>query len=295
MRTEEELATEFKQNETPIKITKKLFFKLAENYEYAKDFCPSEKLISRLKVDRVDVLAFLERSWCVDWVSVDFPFPVKTCKDNVALADFTSYQDWLSNLKLETRARIKRSYKRGLRVEIVNPTWNFAKGVCEIYNETPIRQRRKFPHYGMTVEEANKQVSNSENVFIGAYIADKLVGFIELICGDNTGVISQILSLASYRALLPNNALIAKSVEICASKNLSWLVYGRIGNHPSLDGFKFNNGFRKCETRRFYVPLSSKGKIAMLLRLHRELKDSIPTFLKKMLLPLYYRFNGVWK
>ena len=82
-----------------------------------------------------------------------------------------------------------------------------------------------------------------------------------------------------------NNALLAKAVEFCASKGERWLMYGRIGNHPSLDKFKDNNGFVKYPITRYYVPITSKGKLAIKLGLHRELKDALPDSIKYPLLP----------
>ncbi|MDH5788492.1 MAG: hypothetical protein OEZ40_09410, partial [Candidatus Bathyarchaeota archaeon] len=84
-----------------------------------------------------------------------------------------------------------------------------------------------------------------------------------------------------------NNALIAKAVEFCATKQIHWLMYGRMGNHPSLDNFKQNNGFKQFQLTRYYVPLTRKGKIAAKLRLHREVKDVLPQSVKYPLIPFY--------
>jgi len=63
-------------------------------------------------------------------------------------------------------------------------------------------------------------------------------------------------------------------------------MYGRIGNHPSLDTFKLNNGFTKFEIKRYYLPLSNKGKIAIKLGLHRSLKDNLPQYLTDKAIPV---------
>jgi ribosomal protein L9 len=82
-----------------------------------------------------------------------------------------------------------------------------------------------------------------------------------------------------------NNALLAKAVEVVASKGERWLMYGRIGNHPSLDRFKKNNGFIKYSIARYYIPLTTKGKAAVKLGLHRDLKDTLPEPLKNTFIP----------
>jgi hypothetical protein len=85
-----------------------------------------------------------------------------------------------------------------------------------------------------------------------------------------------------------NNALIAKAVEVCEQKGVKWLMYGRMETaHPSLDRFKKNNGFSKFPITRFYVPLTRKGRLAIRLGLHRDLKDVLPKSVRYMLLPAY--------
>ena len=84
---------------------------------------------------------------------------------------------------------------------------------------------------------------------VGAYLEGELVGFIQILYGDNIAIISNILSLQVHWDKSVNNALLAKAVEVCASKGERWLMYGRIGNHPSLDKFKENNGFVKVPNR----------------------------------------------
>jgi hypothetical protein len=37
---------------------------------------------------------------------------------------------------------------------------------------------------------------------------------------------------------------------------------------------------------RYYIPISGKGKIAVRLGMHRELKDSLPEFMKNRLIPI---------
>lgn len=65
------------------------------------------------------------------------------------------------------------------------------------------------------------------------------------------------------------------------------MMYGRMGNHPTLDNFKQNNGCVKFELTRYYVPLTKKGKIATRLGVHREMKDALPQSIKYRLIPVY--------
>jgi hypothetical protein len=114
------------------------------------------------------------------------------------------------------------------------------------------------------------------------------VGFVQLVLGDQLTVMAQILSLQRHWEQSLKQRLSGKAVEVCAERNVPWLMYGRMGNHPSLDTFKENNGFSKYNLTRYYVPLTKKGRWAAKLGLHKEAKDALPQALKDPLIP---RFN----
>ncbi|MCJ7762061.1 hypothetical protein MUP38_01230, partial [Candidatus Bathyarchaeota archaeon] len=178
--------------------------------------------------------------------------------------------------------------KSGIKVTVVQPSEAFAEGVWKIYNETPIRQERAFPHYGVSLQTVTRGVLSAQNcTFIGAFFQGELVGFIQLDYGDKIAVITQILSLQKHSDKAVNNALVAKAVEVCAAKQVGWVMYGRIGNHPSLDRFKESNCLVKFPLTRYYVPATNKGHIALKLGLHRELKDALPEAIKYRLIPFY--------
>jgi hypothetical protein len=266
---------------------KKLFFRIARTrLEYEKDVRPTEKFLERLRENGVDIFTFIERSWhhtfpnpSENWIKAD---------DNVALLQVASYDEWWKNIGKKTRNMVRKAEKSGVSTQVVAPDDKLAEGIWKIYNETPVRQGRVFSHYGVTLETVKRQILSAENsTFIGSYIEDELAGFIQLVHGDNIAITSQILSLQKQWDKAVNNALLAKAVEVCASQQEKWLMYGRIGNHPSLDKFKQNNGFTRFPLTRYYMPLTRKGKIATKLGLHRELKDALPQSMKDKFIPVY--------
>jgi hypothetical protein len=181
---------------------------------------------------------------------------------------------------------VRKAEKDDLQVSIVEPSDKLAEGIWKIYNETPVRQGRAFPHYGETLQTvADNMYAEKNSIYIGAYLGEELVGFVQILHGDNIAILSNILAMQKHWDKSVNNALIAKTVEVCAEKNEPWLMYGRIGNHPSLDRFKENNGFAKFPIIRYYIPLTAKGRWATKLGLHQELKDALPDALKYPLLP----------
>jgi len=244
------------------------------------------QFIEKLADRGTDIFTFIERKW---YYTIPKPLRgwVKT-EDNIALLQVTTYDEWWSNVGKKTRNMVRKAEKSGVKTEVVEPSEKLAEGIWRIYTETPIRQERAFPHYGISLQAVTRSVLSAQNcMFIGAFFQGELVGFIELDYGDKIAIMAQILSLQEHSDKAVNNALIAKAVEVCAAKQVGWIMYGRIGNHPSLDRFKESNGFAKLPLTRYYVPVTKKGNIALKLGLHRELKDTLPEAIKYRLISLY--------
>jgi len=268
-------------------IRKKAFFKMATDVrEYERSVIPTKEFLEKIRLRGADIFTFIERKWCCPIANPPDSW-VKTT-DNIALLTITTYHEWLKSVGKKTRNMIRKAEKSGIRTAEAEPDDKLAEGIWKIYNETPIRQERSFPHYGVSLEAVKTGVLSPRNcTYIGAYYQDELTGFVQLDHGDNLTVMSQILSLQKHWDKAINNALVAKAVEVCASKNIKWLMYGRMGNHPTLDNFKQNNGCVKFELTRYYVPLTRKGKIATRLGAHREMKDALPQSIKYRLIPVY--------
>jgi len=268
-----------------LSIRKTANIKIGRDYrEYYKNIQPTDSLLSKLKLRNIDIFTFIERKWCCP-----IPNPpaewIKT-KDNIALLEIKDYSTWWNSIGKKTRNMVRKAEKDNIKVSIVPQTDKLAEGIWKIYNETPIRQGRAFPHYGETRETVAANMNAEKNsTYIGAYIDEELAGFIQILHGDNIAILSNILAMQIHWDKSVNNALIAKAVEVCSEKGEHWLMYGRIGNHPSLDRFKENNGFAKFPITRYYIPLTSKGKLATKIGLHQELKDSLPGKIKYPLLP----------
>ena len=275
-----------KEMET-IAVRKKLFFKVARDvYEYARDVNPTEDFLEKLRETGVDMFTFIERKWCNTIFNPPrFWFKVE---DNIALLRVATYDEWWKNVGKKTRNMVRKANKSGVKTEVVEPNEKLAQGIWKIYNETPIRQDRAFPHYGISAQTVSRTVLSAENsTFVGAFLKDELVGFIQLYHGREIAIISQILSFQKHYDKAVNNALISKAVEACASKKIGWLMYGRIGNHPSLDKFKQSNSFTRFPLTRYYMSLTNKGQIAAKMGLHREIKDALPRPIKYPLIPVY--------
>jgi hypothetical protein len=275
-----------------LRMKKKTFVNLAYNStEYVSDIVLTEAFLDKLADRGGDIFTFLDRRWCCQiqnppstWIKEE---------DNVGLLEIKDYESWWQAVGKKTRNMVRKAEKEGVTVAVTESTDKFIEGVWKIYNETPIRQERAFPQFGQTLQSVAWNIHEFEktSTYIGAYLGEELVGFLQLLHGDNIAVVSQILSMQKHWDKSLNNALLARTVEVCALKGEKYLMYGRIGNHPSLDRFKESNGFKKCGINRYYIPLTGKGKLAVKLGLHRELKDALPLSMKNLVIPAFNWFS----
>ena len=86
--------------------------------------------------------------------------------------------------------------------------------------------------------------------------------------------------LLRHEELQRTNALLAKAMELCCEKKFSHLIYGKFvygtkENSPVTE-FKRRNGFERLNFPRYYVPLTTVGKIAIACGLHKGVKALIP-------------------
>jgi hypothetical protein len=147
-----------------------------------------------------------------------------------------------------------------------------------IFDEAPVRQGMRFWHYKKDFETLKREFSRyifREEVF-GAYLDEELIGFIFLVNAGNAAMLGQIISMVRHRDKSPNNALIAKAVEICAERRIPYLSYAVWPRPGSLREFKRHNGFECMELPRYYIPLTAKGRLALKLGFHKDFVDRLP-------------------
>ena len=195
---------------------KKMTVTIGRDYqEYQKDIFPNESYIRKLRDLGIDIFTFIERVWSKPILSPNKKW-IRTT-DNVAILNLTTYDSWWKKIGKKTRNMVRKSQKSGIITKISPPNLSLAKGIWQIYNETPIRQNRIFPHYGTRLRKVERSLlSSSDHIFIGSYYENELVGFVDLIVGKNIAIISQILSLKKHWNKAINNSLIAKTVKVCS-------------------------------------------------------------------------------
>jgi len=229
---------------------------------------------------RIDLFTFMQRlpetspkySYAMEW-------------DNLATLPVTTYEHWWTNqIRSYPRNRARQAEKKGVVLREVPFDESLVKGIWEVYNESPVRQGKPSVHYGKDLATVHKEEATflDTSVFIGAYLANDLIGFAKLTWDENRSQanLMNIVSMIRHKDKAPTNALIAQAVRSCAERNISYLVYQHFSygkkQRDSLSDFKENNGFQQVDLPRYYIPLSLVGSAAIRLGLHRRFIDRVP-------------------
>jgi hypothetical protein len=229
---------------------------------------------------RIDLFTFLQR---LPETSPQHPYHVEW--DNLAVLPISTFEHWWSKqLRSYPRNRARQAEKKGVQLREVPLNDDLLKGICSIYNESPIRQGKRFPHYGMTMEQARAYAGTfaDQSVWIGAFSGDQMIGFVKLVIDDTRtqACMVHILSMVQHKDKAPTNALIAQAVKSCANRAVPYLIYENFSygkkEGDSLSHFKEVNGFRRVDLPRYYVPLTSFGELALRYSLHRRIVDHFP-------------------
>jgi hypothetical protein len=202
--------------------------------------------------------------------------------DSSAAIRLDGFATWWEGLPQETRKNTRRSAKRGVIIRQTALDDDVISGIVAINNESPIRQGRRFPHYGATPAEVKRDFSAflERSDLLCAYSNDELIGLLKIIYCGHVGAIAKLQSKISHFDKRPSNALLAKAIEICAAKGITYVTYGsfRYGNQKttSLMDFKVRHGFKEILLPRYYVPLTTRGQVAVALGLHHDLRSHLP-------------------
>jgi hypothetical protein len=229
---------------------------------------------------RVDLFTFLQK---LPATSQKYTYPMEW--DNLAVIPISTFDYWWTHqIRSFPRNRARQAEKKGVIFREVRFDDALLKGICEIYNECPIRLGKPFPHYGMSIERAREYAGTflDRSTFIGAFLGDSMIGFIKFVSDESRSqaCIVHILSMVKHKDKAPTNGLIAQAVRFCADNGISYLVYENFsyGNkqQDGLSHFKEVNGFQRIDLPRYYVPLTPLGKAAFRFGMHRRLADHLP-------------------
>jgi hypothetical protein len=226
---------------------------------------------------RADILSFAQK---LPEIRPKYEYPVEW--ESIASVRLTSFQKWWEGLPQETRKNVRRAQKRGVVVQVRSLDDDLIRDLRILNNDSPVRQGKVFTHYGKTLDQVKKdQAAFLDRCdYICAYHEKELIGVVKLIYRGDVASILTFLPKASHHDKRPANAIMAKTVELCAERRIHHLIFGKFnyGNkrHTPLREFKIRNGFEEILAPRYYVPLTVKGAISVRLKLHRGLLGLLP-------------------
>jgi hypothetical protein len=250
-----------------------------EGYQFLDD--PDAAVVAlRKSGTRADLFTFIQK---LSDTSPKHSFPMEW--DNIAALPVSTFDHWMAHqIDFKVRNKVRKSAKNGVSVREVPFDDSLVQGIHAIYNETPIRQGKRFWHYGKDLEAVRRMNGTflDRTIFIGAYLQDNLVGFVKLVANEDWSQagLMQIVSMIQQRDKAPTNALVAQAVRSCADRKIANLWYANFSygkkQQDSLADFKRHNGFQKVDVPRYYVPLTIVGRMALRMGLHRGTIDWIP-------------------
>ena len=246
--------------------------------------CPDdpEAMLSGLRKcgTRIDLFTFIQK---VPESSPKYGYPMEW--DNLAVLPVSTFDHWWNHqIRSFPRNRARQAEKKGVVLREVPFGDTLIKGICGIYNECPVRQGKRFAHYGMTPERAREYAGTflDRSIYVGAFVGDTMIGFIKLVTDEsrNQACLVHIISMVQHKDKAPANALIAHAVRACADRNIPYLVFEHFSygkkQGDSLSRFKEVNGFQRVVLPRYYVPLTPLGRAAFRLGIHRRMVDHLP-------------------
>jgi hypothetical protein len=234
-------------------------------------------LKGRSGVLKADILRF---SQMIPDTTPHFDYPVEF--RSIAVAEVGNFKNWWESLPQESRKNVRRSAKRGVTIQVKGFDAEVISGIAGIQNETPIRQGRKYPHYGKSLDEVRRDHGSflDRSDFICAYCESELIGFLKLVYRGKIASLLQLNSKAAHYDKRPSNALLAKAVELCEARGVTHLTYGLFNyaskGHSPLREFKERNGFTEMLLPNYYVPLSRWGQVSVNLKLYRGIREILP-------------------
>src|SRR5258705_9918813 len=123
-----------------------------DNFRFIKD---PEPILAELRRcgRRIDLFTFMQR---LPDNSPRYRYPMEW--DNLTVIDLKSFDHWWNEqIGFKARNKAKQAEKKGVILREIPFDESLVRGIWETYNETPIRQGRKFFNYGKTLDTVRRE------------------------------------------------------------------------------------------------------------------------------------------
>jgi hypothetical protein len=226
---------------------------------------------------KADIFSFTQK---LSGTAPKYSYPMEW--DSVAAIRLPSFKDWWEKLPQEARKNVRRSQKRGVTIKVKDFDADLIAGISDVNNDSETRQGVRNTYFGKTIDQVRRDYSAfvDRSDFVCAYLGEEMIGFLKIVYRQETASIINLTPKPSHSDKRPANALVAKAVELCDQKGISFITYGlyNYGNKRDspLREFKIRTGFQEILVPRYYVPLTGLGAVCVKAGLHRGLLGILP-------------------
>ena len=268
------------------------FFRIAKlHHEWYEFLDEPAALVEKMKQSKPlpDLFTFVQEGHVPH---PEFPFYRETVTSSILA--IKSFDDWWDNLHFKARNKARKAHKTGVEIHETELNDSFISGVEKIYNECPLRQGRKFTHYGKNFDQIKEDLGSfiDKSIFTGAYFNGELIGFMKTFQGNGIFRNIHILAMLAHRDKCVMDALIARAVKLCDEKGVSYFHYGDWASR-GLGAFRTKYNFQPQESSRYFIPLTARGKLMLNFRLHRPLRERLPQAWADRLIALRNNWNAM--
>lgn len=212
----------------------------------------------------------------------------------IAAIPISTYDHWWNKqINGKTRNMVRKSEKLGVTFREAPFDDGLVRDIMGVFDESPFRRGKRFWHFRKDFDSVKREMGLDlpGSFFVGGYIRGLMIGFIKVRIVDRYAMTTMILDRIAHRDKAVTNGMIAKSVEICARRQIPYLTYThwRRGEHGD---FQKRNGFAPFPVPEYFIPLTLKGRVALSLHLHRGMANLLPAPLLDGLLDFRSRWYG---
>ncbi|MGB8986478.1 MAG: hypothetical protein WCC37_07745, partial [Candidatus Sulfotelmatobacter sp.] len=122
-------------------------------------------------------------------------YPYRMEMESMAAVRVVNFKSWWESLPQVSRKNVRRSQKRGVEVSVKPLDDSLLKDIVELNKDSPVRQGKRFIHYGKTLEQTKKdQITHLDRSdFICAYSGNELIGLLKIVYANETASILTFL------------------------------------------------------------------------------------------------------
>jgi hypothetical protein len=125
---------------------------VADKYQFLND---PEAVLEGLRTcgTRIDLFTFIQR---LPDTMPKYDYPME--QDNLAAMAVTTFDHWWNKqIGFKARNKARQAANKGVVICEVPFNETLVKGIWEVYNECPVRQGRRFSHYGKDIDTVYRE------------------------------------------------------------------------------------------------------------------------------------------